>query len=143
MTEEDGPVRGAVIPAIRYADAPAAIEWLCGAFGFEVRLVVPGEEGTIAHAQLVHGDGMVMLGSSRDDEFGTPQKTPGQVGGVVTQSCCVVVDDADRHYERAVAAGAEIVVAIRDEPYGGRGYACRDPEGHLWWFGTYDPWADA
>ena len=53
----------------------------------------------------------------------------------------IVVDDADKHYARAVAAGAEIVMEIRDEDYGGRGYSCRDPEGHLWNFGSYDPWA--
>jgi uncharacterized glyoxalase superfamily protein PhnB len=51
------------------------------------------------------------------------------------------VDDADAHYARAAAAGAEIVLDIVDEDYGGRGYSCRDPEGHLWNFGTYDPWA--
>ena len=43
---------------------------------------------------------------------------------------------------RAVAAGATIVIDIADQPYGGRGYACKDPEGHYWWFGSYDPWAE-
>ncbi|MPN55348.1 hypothetical protein SDC9_203030 [bioreactor metagenome] len=60
-----------------------------------------------------------------------------------TQSACVIVSDADAHYARATAAGAEIVIDIADQDYGGRGYACRDPEGHLWWFGSYDPWAAA
>ena len=65
-----------VIPTLRYRDAPAAIEWLCRAFGFEKHLVVPGDDGTIAHAQLVFGNGMIMLGSARDDEFGRLKQPP-------------------------------------------------------------------
>ena len=143
--EQAGPARtiATVIPTLRYRDAAAEIEWLCAAFGFERHLVVPGEDGTIAHAQLTFGNGMIMLGSARDDEFGRWSKTPEQVGGVGTQSPYIVVADADAHYAQAEAAGAEIVLDIRDEDYGGRGYSCRDPEGHLWNFGTYDPWAGA
>jgi len=129
-----------VIPAMRYRDAATAIEWLCKAFGFEKHLVVPGENGTVAHAQLAFGNGMIMLGSARDDEFGRRVKPPQQNGGVGTQSAYVVVDDADAHYARAKAAGAEIVMEVADQDYGGRLYACCDPEGHLWSFGTYDPW---
>lgn len=132
-----------VIPTLRYRDAAAAIDWLCNAFGFERHLVVPGEGDTIAHAQLTCGNGMIMLGTAGDDEFGKLQKTPAEVGGVGTQSPYVIVPDADAHYARAKAAGADIVYDIRDEDYGGRGYSCRDPEGHLWNFGTYDPWAEA
>ncbi len=128
-----------VIPTLRYRDAAAAIDWLCEAFGFERHLVVPGEDGTIAHAQLTCGNGMVMVGSALDDDFGKLQKTPADVGGVGTQSAYIIVPDADAHYDRAKAAGAAIVYDIRDEDYGGRGYSCRDPEGHLWNFGTYDP----
>lgn len=130
-----------VIPTLRYNDAAAAIEWLCEAFGFEKRLVVPGEDCTIAHAQLVFGNGMVMLGSARASEFDDLQKPPSALAGAVSQSPYIIVDDADKHYARAVSAGAEIVIDIRDEDYGGRGYSCRDPEGHLWNFGAYDPWA--
>ena len=130
-----------VISAMRYRDAARAIEWLCRAFGFERHLVVPGDQGTIAHAQLTFGNGMVMLGSARDDDFGRLVKVPADVGGAGTQSVYVVVADADAHYARAVAAGAAVVLDIKDEDYGGRGYSCRDPEGHLWTFGTYDPWA--
>jgi uncharacterized glyoxalase superfamily protein PhnB len=102
--------------------------------------VVPGEDGTIAHAQLTFGSGMIMLGSARDDAFDRLQKTPAQVGGVGTQSPYIIVADADAHHARAVTAGATVVYALKDEDYGGRGYSCRDPEGHLWNFGTYDPW---
>jgi uncharacterized glyoxalase superfamily protein PhnB len=132
-----------VIPTMRYHDASAAIEWLCKAFGFEKCLVVHGENGTITHAQLVFGNGMIMLGSAQQSEFDRLVRPPRDVGGVGTQSPYIIVDDADEHYRRAVAAGAEIVMDIRDEEYGGRGYSCRDPEGHVWSFGTYDPWIAA
>ncbi len=132
-----------VIPTLRYHDAAAALEWLCEAFGFEKHLVVPGEDGAIAHAQLVFGNGMVMLGSAGAGAFDDLQKPPNALGGAVSQSPYIVVEDADAHYARAVAAGAEIVLDIRDEDYGGREYSCRDPEGHLWNFGSYDPWASA
>jgi len=92
-------MRGNIIPTMRYRDAAAAIDWLCRAFGFERHLVVPGEQGTITHAQLTLGNGMIMLGSARDDEFGKLQKTPAQVGGVGTQSPYIIVPDADAHHE--------------------------------------------
>lgn len=132
-----------VIPTMRYNDAAAAIEWLCTAFGFEKHFVVPGEDGTVVHAQLVFGNGMVMLGSAREGEFDNLQKPPSALGGAVSQSPYIIVEDADKHYARSVAAGAEIVMDIKDEDYGGRGYSCRDPEGHVWNFGSYDPWAAA
>ncbi|HEX3876912.1 MAG TPA: VOC family protein [Bryobacteraceae bacterium] len=130
-----------VIPGVRYRNAPAAIDWLCKAFGFSKHLVVPGDNNTIAHAQLTFGNGMIMLGSVNEGEFGRLMKQPDQIGGCVTQSAYVVTMDPDAHYARAKAAGAEILMEIRDNDYGGRGYSCRDLEGHLWSFGSYDPWA--
>ena len=132
-----------VIPTITYNDARTAIEWLCKAFGFEKHLVVPGENETIAHAQLLFGNGMIMVSSRHDNDFGKLQKPPGDGSGAVSQSPYVIVEDADKHYAQAIAAGAEIVVEIKDEDFGGRGYSCRDSEGHLWNFGTYDPWVAA
>jgi len=132
--------KATVIPCLRYRDAPAAIEWLCRAFGFEKQLVVPNQDGTIAHAQLSFGNGMIMLGSVLDTEFGRLMKQPDEIGGSETQSAYVIVSDADALYARAMAAGARIVMDIKDEDYGGRGFTCRDLEGHLWNFGTYDPW---
>lgn len=128
-----------VISTMRYHDAAAAIKWLCQAFGFKKHLVVEAADDQIAHAQLTYGQGMIMLGSHRDDEFGDLVRPP---DGHCTQSIYVVVSDADAHYHQAVDAGAEILVDIKDEPYGGRGYTCRDPEGHVWNFGTYDPWKE-
>jgi uncharacterized glyoxalase superfamily protein PhnB len=132
--------RVTVIPCLRYRDAPAAIEWLCRVFGFEKHLVVPNQDGTIAHAQLSFGNGMIMLGSVVDTEFGRLLTQPDEIGGVETQTPYVIVPDADAVHARARAAGAEIVIDITDEDYGGRGFSCRDLEGHLWNFGTYDPW---
>ncbi len=132
-----------VIPTMHYEDAPAAIEWLCRAFGFRRQLVVPGERGQILHAQLVLGSGMIMLGSaSNQSEYRRHVKTPREAGGFTTQGAYVVVRDVDAHYARAVAAGASIVIDIKDEEHGGRGYSCMDPEGHVWNFGSYDPWIE-
>lgn len=129
-----------IIPTLRYRDASAAIEWLCKAFGFEKHLVIPGGNDTITHAQLVFGNRMIMLGSARDNEFNRLQQPQSDVGWVVSQSPYIIVGDVDEHYARAIAAGAEIVIAIKDEDYGGRDYSCRDLEGFLWNFGTYNPW---
>ena len=140
MTTTAKATRAATIPCLRYHDAPAAIAWLCQALGFEQQLVVPDNDGGIAHAQLSFGNGMIMLASVIDSEYGRLMKQPGELHGANTQSCYLVVDDADRVYGRALEAGAEIVLDIKDEDYGGRGFTCRDPEGHIWSLGTYDPW---
>jgi uncharacterized glyoxalase superfamily protein PhnB len=134
--------RATVIPCLHYRDAPAAIDWLCQTFGFEKQLVVPNQDGTIAHAQLSFGNGMIMLGSvlKAETEFGRLMKQPDEIAGAETQSSYIVVLDADAMYARAKAAGAKIVIEIKDEDYGGRGFSCYDLEGHLWNFGTYDPW---
>src|ERR1700674_5782781 len=116
--------RATVIPALRYRNAPAAIEWLCAAFGFEKQLVVPDEQGGIAHAQLSFGNGMIILASVRESEFGSLMKQPDEIGGVETQSPYLIVGDADAAYAKAKAAGAEIVIEIRDEDYGGRDFSC-------------------
>jgi uncharacterized glyoxalase superfamily protein PhnB len=128
-----------VIPTMRYHNATAMIDWLCKTFGFERHLVVEDRDGGIAHAQLTLGNSMIMLGSVRNDEFGKLQATPKMLGGT-TQSPYVIVTDVDGICAKARAAGAEIVIAPRDEDYGGRVFSCRDPEGHLWNFGSYDPW---
>ena len=141
MTNTVAP-RSAVIPALRYRDAPAAIEWLCRVIGFEKHLVVPGPDNTIAHAQLALGGGMLMLGSvDNGSDYGTRIRQPDEIGGYETQSAYVVVADADAVLARAKAEGWTIVIDIKDEDYGGRGFSCLDPEGRLWNVGTYDPWA--
>jgi uncharacterized glyoxalase superfamily protein PhnB len=133
--------RTTVIPCLRYRDAAIMIEWLCRAFGFEKNAVYPNADGSIAHAQLSFGNGMIMLGSVQNNsDWGHLIRQPDEIGGAETQSAYVVVADADLVHAQARAAGATIVIDIKDEDYGGRGFTCRDPEGHQWSFGTYDPW---
>ena len=129
-----------VMPTMRYRDAPSAIDWLCRVLGFSRHLVVPGDDGGIAHAQLTLGDGMIMLGSERNDAHGQLMSVPGP-GGANTQCAYIVVDDPHAAHERVVAAGAEIVSPLENPEHGGAFFACRDPEGHVWNIGSYDPWA--
>jgi uncharacterized glyoxalase superfamily protein PhnB len=135
------PTTATVIPALRYRDAPAAIEWLCDAFGFEKHAVYPGDNGQIAHAELTFGNGMIMLGSARDDAYGKLVSPPADPNGVTTQSVYLIVTEPDALYKRAADAGATIVREPNTTDYGSREFSCRDLEGHVWNFGTYDPWA--
>ncbi len=129
-----------VFPAIRYRNAPAAMDWLCSAFGFERHAVYANPDGTIAHAELALGGGMVMLGSEKDDEYGRGFRSPLALGGMETCSMYIVVPDADAAHARAVAAGGIIVRALANTDYGSREFTVKDPEGHSWSVGTYDPW---
>ena len=129
-----------IIPTMRYKDALKAIEWLCKAFGFEKHLIAPGENGTIVHAQLSFGNAMIILGSEIDNEYGKFVKTPKDLDGINTQTAYIIVEGIDEHYRRAIDTGAEIIIDIKDEDYGGRGYSCQDPEGYIWNFGSYNPW---
>ncbi|CAG9167500.1 VOC family protein [Cupriavidus respiraculi] len=140
MNPIPNPHGAGIVPCLLYRDAPSAIEWLCHAFGFEKHMIVDNTDGTIAHAQLSLGNGMIMIGSVGDTPYGKLIRQPDQVGGLATQSIYVVVPDADVVYQRVKATAGEIVLDIKDEEYGGRGFTCRDPEGHLWNVGSYDPW---
>ena len=131
-----------VIPALRYRDAAAAIEWLCQAFGFERKSVYTNVDGTIGHAELTFGNGMVMLSSVvNNTPYSKLLRQPDEIERAETQSPCLIVADCDAVYKTAKAAGAEMVIDIADMSYGGRAFTCRDPEGHLWNVGSYDPWA--
>lgn len=125
-----------IVPCLQYRDGQAAIDWLCRAFGFEKHVVHEGPGGAVAHAELKLGPAFVMLGSNPNETF--RWKSPLDAGGV-TQSIYIVVEDTDAHHARAVAAGAEIVRGLTNTDYGSREYSARDPEGHLWHFGTYRP----
>lgn len=127
-------------PCLTYADAPAAIDWLCRVFGFTKRLIVHGPGDSIRHSELSLGTGVVMVSSARDGRAG-----PAQAGGF-RSSMSVCVPDPDAHFARSLAAGAAITQPIRDEEYGARGYAVVDLEGHEWYFGNYRPgmyWSDS
>jgi uncharacterized glyoxalase superfamily protein PhnB len=128
-----------IYPIIGYADAYAAVDWLCRAFKFEKHLVVDGEDGLLAHAELGLGPhALVMVGSIKNDTLGL--RVPEDDG--VTGGNYVAVDDLDAHYERAKGAGAEIVQELVDDGFGRR-YSAHDLEGHLWIFGTYRPAVDS
>lgn len=116
-------------PSFFYRDDSAAIEWLCDAFGLEKLLIVPGPNGTIAHAELSYGTGVFMLGSADAAE----SRRYGN------QAIYVAVEDPDAHYARAKAAGAEITREPEDTDYGSRTFNARDLEGNDWYFGTYRP----
>ena len=127
-----------IFPAVRYRDAAAALDWLKKAFGFEDVVVHRDEDGSVGHAELRLGAGMIML---------SPSKGDGWMGGGVPDplaspiSIYVVVDDPREHHDRAVAQGATIVRELATMDYGSTEYSARDLEGQLWSFGTYDPYA--
>ena len=129
--------------SVFYDDAGAAIDWLCAAFGFEVRLRIEGEGGRIEHSELTFGDdGLVMVSSSGGGSHrgaSMPLVSPRQLGGRSTQTLCLFVDDVDAHCEHARAAGASIADEPTTNDYGedywaDRSYRAIDPEGHHWWF---------
>jgi uncharacterized glyoxalase superfamily protein PhnB len=126
-----------IVPFLRYEDAPAALDWLAAAFGFEPTAVHESDDGKTVHAEMRFADGMIMLGPAGPDNLG--MKTARELGAVNQGIYAIVDNGIDAHYERAVAAGAEIVMALQDTDYGSRGYTARDPEGNLWSFGTYRP----
>jgi uncharacterized glyoxalase superfamily protein PhnB len=123
-----------IIPTLRYKDAKAAIDFLERAFAFERKAVFENEDGTVGHAELTYGRGMVMLGTAGvgDPQFETRHS-----------SIYVIVADADAAHERAAAAAAEITRELQEMDYGSREFSARDPEGNVWSFGTYDPWAQS
>lgn len=118
-----------IYPVLTYHDAKAAIDWLGEAFGFEPHAVYEGENGRIDHAELKL-DGAFLMLSSKSDNIWSATNGPIAVS---------LPDGVDSHYERAKAAGAEIISEPADTHYGSRDYSARDLEGNLWNFGTYAP----
>ncbi len=135
MTDE---LRPNIFPAIRYRDADAGVEFLKTAFGAQEHVLYRGDDGAIVHGELRLGAGMIMVGQYSDEGWlgGDP---PRPRSGTV--SIYVVIIDPDQHHATAASAGATIVRELEDTEYGSREYSARDPEGNLWSFGTYDPYA--
>lgn len=135
MTASSSPT---IFPAVRYRDADAGLSFLKTAFGATEKAVHRAGDGAIAHAELALGNGLVMLGQYAEDGFlgGEPPRPRAS-----TVSIYAVVADPDAHCAQAAKAGATIVRPLEDTPYGSREYSARDPEGNLWSFGTYDPYA--
>lgn len=118
-----------VWPTLQAHDAPALIDFLITAFGFE-KVAVYADGDTVQHAQLSWPPGGgVMLGSHQPD--GDWSREPGTFGAYV------VADDPDGLHERARSAGARIIREPTDQDYGNREFTAADPEGNLWSFGPY------
>jgi uncharacterized glyoxalase superfamily protein PhnB len=128
--------KATIVPHLIYKDVGAAIDWLCGAFGFKERLRAGGD-GNVGHAQLSIGDGAIVLGPQR---VGTGFAEPDSVEfrpprpDEVSQSISVRVEDVDRHFEHARQYGARILSPPTDYPYGERQYTAEDLDGHRWTF---------
>jgi uncharacterized glyoxalase superfamily protein PhnB len=120
-------------PTLRYADPRAAMAFLTGALGFVEQAVHTGDDGSIGHAELSFGDGVVMIGT-RSDPPG-----PFDTGRAVLYLALDSAEEVDAHHARAVAAGAKVVQGLVDQPYGSREYAVADPEGNVWSVGSYRP----
>ncbi|HEY6486446.1 MAG TPA: VOC family protein [Candidatus Cybelea sp.] len=129
-----------IYPSVRYIDAAAAIAWLKSVLGFEEHEVCPADDGSIAHAELKLAGNLIMLGAVKDDPYGKSPKSLGGVTGGIYFGL-ESADAIDAEYARAKAAGAEIVRELNDTDYGSHDFAVRDPEGHIWSFGTYRPQA--
>ncbi len=128
-----------LMPLMRYRDLAEAMGWLEQAFGFEKQIAVSDSDGSVIYGQMTYRGSLMMMGAVRDTDLDKLMRQPDEVGGVETQSCYLVVEDADAHYVRAQEAGADIVLELKSDGLGRRGYSCRDPEGHIWNFGTYNP----
>ncbi len=126
-----------IFPALRYRDADAALDWLKKAFGFEEHTVSRGADGSIAHAELRLGTGLIMFGAAKEDGW----LSGGHADPLAsTISLYVVVDDVKAHYDQAKTHGATIVRELEEMNYGSTEYSARDLDGNLWSFGTYDPY---
>lgn len=126
-----------IIPCLSYRDADSMISWLGAHLGFEAKAVHYNEEGKVIHAEIAFGGGMLMLGSTGVGQLDALLAQPSQGP---TQSIYVYSDNVDAIHDRVVAAGVEILFALKDQEYGGRDFTFRDPEGHIWSVGNYTPW---
>jgi len=140
MGKRTGEIGTSVVPVLRYRDLPGAIDWLSTAFGFAAHRIDAANDGEVLFAHLTFGDAMVMVGPVGASAFDNLLKQPDEIGGAETQVCYFHVADARAHCARAKAAGAKVLFNVEDPTHGGHSYSCRDPEGHLWNFGTYNPW---
>ncbi|WP_151775627.1 VOC family protein [Streptomyces abyssomicinicus] len=127
--------RAGLCPTLLYADARAAVRQLTEGLGFRELALYEGENGTVAHAELTQGGGVVMLGS-QDSGRGVFARA---MSGAGPAGVYVAVEDVDAHHARAVRHGVEILMAPADQDYGSRDYMARDLEGNVWCFGTYAP----
>lgn len=145
MTSPIPPSASTIIPSLRYKDAHAAIDWLVRVFGFKRQAVYEGPNGTVAHAQLTHGGGMLMLGSaSNQGDSARTSISLEETGGRETVGLCLILTEEEclAVYDRVKAAGVRLVHELAAPEYGGKSFGCCDLEGHVWWVGSYNPWAE-
>ncbi len=122
-----------IVPYLMYADAPAAIDFLCGTFGFTERFRMEMDEGGIGHAEVELEDNVVMLATAMNEMgMASPQDLP-----FIHAMVMVYVDDVDAHHAHAVECGAKITRELETKFYGDRTYMAVDLEGHNWGFGTH------
>jgi uncharacterized glyoxalase superfamily protein PhnB len=121
-----------IIPYLAYEDAPAALDFLRDAFGFEERFRLPMSDGRIGHAEVVYGGNVLFL-ASLWKEVGN--MSPKDLPGIHCQIYCRV-DDVDAHFRRARDAGAVVINEPVDQEYGERNYRAMDLEGHRWIFAS-------
>lgn len=121
--------RPSLISAVCYRDPEAALRWLEDAFGFELFMLIEGEDGALIHSEMRFGNAAVMIGNEWSDDH----KSPASIGGKNTQTVHISLEtDLDAHCAQARAAGAEIIREPETQFYGDRTYSCRDLEGHIW-----------
>ena len=129
-----------VVPMLSYEDGIAALEWLCNAFGFRETARFTTPDGKLSHGEMATGNGLIMLASPTPEYRGPKRhrevceqarkwsEVPWIIDGVL-----VYVNDLDRHFQRAKAAGATMLSEIEEGPPGRR-YRAEDLEGHRWFF---------
>jgi PhnB protein len=121
----------AVTARLVVRDGAAAIGFYRDAFGAEeLGERFTGPDGKIIHAEVRIGDSVVMITDEPDN--GAPAKSPQSLGGIVSAIMVLYWDDVAAAWERAVAAGAEVIYPLADQFYGERGGRLRDPSGQQW-----------
>ena len=141
MSEEAQRSGSSLIPSVRYRDAETSIAWLERALGFVRHAVYTGEGGVVHHAELRHGNGMIMVGSTGNPSpMEEHYATPADIDNRVTSPLYLLVEECEPVWASAQAAGAEVLMALQEMPFGGKAFTVRDPEGHIWSVGEYDPW---
>lgn len=122
----------AVIPALAFKGADAALKWYVNIFGAKEKMRLDGPDGTIAHAEITIGGDVIMV-SEEMPEYNSSPKT---VGGN-SVNLCVYVPDADAVIKKAVSNGAKLVTAVKEEFYGDRSGRIEDPFGYRWVVSTH------
>ncbi len=127
-----------LIPATRYHDCEAALHFVTDVLGLAPHAVHRDDAGGIVHVEIRHRQGVMMFGPHRDGAFDDFMVDPRRAGGETT-TIYVVVADVAGLYARVREKGAEVVMPLAAQDYGGSNFSLRDPEGHIWSFGDYDP----